>query len=195
MARNILIVESFFSGSHASWIKQYKRYSSHNIQVLSMKGQFWKWRMYGGAVTLAQEFMDLDFNPDIILATDMLDLTTFISLIRKRLKPSVPVAVYFHENQLTYTWKDDSRDKELKRDINYGFMNYTTALASDHVFFNSHYNMNSFYKTLEKLLKKMPDYRHVGVINSLYNKSQVLPIGMNLRKIDADQTGECVNNE
>lgn len=184
MKKNILIVEPFFSGSHASWIKQYKGYSSHNIRVLSMKGQFWKWRMYGGAVTLAQEFMDLDFDPDVILATDMLDLTTFISLIRKKLKPSVPVAVYFHENQLTYPWKEDSKDKALQRDINYGFMNYTTALASDHVFFNSHYNMNSFYKTLEKLLKKMPDYRHTGVVDSLYKKSQVLPIGMNLRNID-----------
>ncbi len=184
MTKNILILEPFFSGSHKSWINQYKGYSSHNIKVLSMKGKFWKWRMYGGAVTLAQEFMGLDFDPHIILATDMLDLTTFVSLIRRKLKVSVPIAVYFHENQLTYPWKEGGKDKELQRDINYGFMNYTTALASDHVFFNSHYNMNSFYDTLERLLKKMPDYRHTGVIDSLYGKSQVLPIGINLKNID-----------
>lgn len=185
MKKNILMIEPFFSGSHASWIKQYEECSCHNIRILSMKGQFWKWRMYGGAVTLAQEFLSLDFEPDVILASDMLDLTTFLSLVRKKLKPSTPVAVYFHENQLTYPWKEDGRDKELQRDINYGFMNYTTALASDHVFFNSHYNMNSFYETLEKLLKKMPDYRHTGVVDSLYKKSHVLPIGMNLKNIDA----------
>ncbi|MFZ7120332.1 MAG: tRNA-queuosine alpha-mannosyltransferase domain-containing protein [Eubacteriaceae bacterium] len=184
MTKNILIIEPFFSGSHASWAKQYKKYSSHNIKILSMKGQFWKWRMYGGAVTLAEEFMSLDFDPDIILATDMIDLTTFISLIRKKIKPSVSIAVYFHENQLTYPWKANSKDKELQRDINFGFMNYTTALASDHVFFNSHYNMNSFYIALENLLKKMPDYKHTGIIDYLYKKSEVLPIGINLKIID-----------
>lgn len=184
MTKNILIVEPFFSGSHAFWAKQYKEHSSHNIEFLSMKGQFWKWRMYGGAVTLAKEFMNLNFNPDIILATDMLDLTTFLSLIRKKLNRSVPVAVYFHENQLAYPWQADGKDKMLQRDINYGFMNYTTALTSDHIFFNSHYNMNSFYNALEKLLKKMPDYRHTDIIDDLYKKSEVLPIGMNLKIID-----------
>ncbi len=185
MSKNILIIEPFFSGSHATWAKQYKKYSSHNIEILSMKGQFWKWRMYGGAVTLADEFLSLDFNPHIILATDMLDLTTFISLIKRELNPSIPIATYFHENQLTYPWKNDGEDKRLGRDINYGFMNYTTALASDYVLFNSHYNMNSFYTELDKLLKRMPDYKHRHVIDTLYNKSQVLPIAMKLKKIDS----------
>lgn len=182
--KNILIVEPFFSGSHKTWAEQYKKYSSHNIEILSMDGRFWKWRMYGGAVTLAKEFLTSNFNPDIILATDMLDLTTFISLIRKKLKTSVPIGVYFHENQLTYPWKTDSEDKHLKRDINYGFINYTTALAADHVFFNSKHNMNSFYNALEILLKKMPDYKHSNITEILYKKSEVLPIGMNLKKIN-----------
>lgn len=184
MIKNVLIVEPFFSGSHRTWTKQYKEHSSHNIKILSMDGRFWKWRMYGGAVTLAEEFLALDFETDIILATDMLDLTTFISLTRKKLKNSVPVAVYFHENQLTYPWKEDSKDKQLGRDINYGFMNYTSALAADYVFFNSNHNMNSFYNALEKLLNKMPDYKHSNVIQALYKKSQILPIAMNLKKIN-----------
>lgn len=184
MKKNILIVEPFFSGSHATWAKEYKKHSSHNVDILSMKGQFWKWRMYGGAVTLAQEFLTSNYDPDTILATDMLDLTTFTSLIRKKLKPSVSIATYFHENQLTYPWKEGSKDKELQRDINYGFMNYTTALSSDYVLFNSHYNMNSFYKALSELLRKMPDYKHTHIIDSLYKKSQVLPIAMDLKKID-----------
>ncbi len=194
MTKNILIVEPFFSGSHAFWANQYQSYSSHNIKILSMKGQFWKWRMYGGAVTLAEEFMNLDFDPDIILATDMLDLTTFLSLIRKKLNPSVPVAVYFHENQLAYPWQADGKDKTLERDIHYGFMNYTTALASDYVLFNSHHNMHSFYHALEKLLRKMPDYKHTGITHTLYKKSQVLPIGMNLKKIDEGDPGVYQEN-
>lgn len=188
MTKNILFVEPFFSGSHASWIKQYQRYSSHIIEILSMKGQFWKWRMYGGAVTLANEFLNSNFNPDIVLATDMLDLSTFLSLVRKKLNPSVPVAVYFHENQLAYPWQTDGKDKQLERDIHYGFKNYTTALTADYVFFNSHYNMTSFYNALETLLRKMPDYKHTGMVEGLYKKSQVLPIGMNLKTIDTGDT-------
>lgn len=184
MSKNILIVEPFFSGSHKSWINQYIKHSSHNIRLLTMEGRFWKWRMYGGAVTLANEFLTLNFHPDIILLSDMLDLTTFLSLIRRKLKSSVAVATYFHENQLTYPWQENSNDKRLNRDVNYGFMNYTTALASDKVFFNSYYNMNSFYKALEKLLNKMPDYKHSKSIEILYEKSEILPIGMDLKKID-----------
>ena len=42
-----------------------------------MKGQFWKWRMHGGAVTLAKQFKNKNYKPDLILSTDMLDLSTF----------------------------------------------------------------------------------------------------------------------
>jgi len=185
MSKKILIVEPFFSGSHASWANQFKELSSHNIEILSMKGQFWKWRMYGGAITLAENFLAGNYNPDIILATDMLDLTTFLSLIRHKLSTHVKIAVYFHENQLTYPWKNDSVDKKLNRDINYGFMNYTTALAADYVLFNSSYNMNSFYDELYKVLKKMPDYRLNDTVEKLRNKSSVLPIGMHLSKLDS----------
>ncbi len=100
-----------------------------------MKGKFWKWRMYGGAVTMAEEFKKLDFKPNVILATDMLDLSTFLSLTRKVIPRDVKIAVYFHENQLTYPWQADSVDKQKNRDLHYGFMNYTTALNADKVFF------------------------------------------------------------
>ncbi len=184
MSKNILIIEPFFSGSHATWAKEFRKFSSHNIKILSMKGKFWKWRMYGGAITLAHEFLSIDFKPHLILATDMLDLTTFISLTRKKLDTNIPIVVYFHENQLTYPWKNDSKDKMHRWDVNYGFMNYTTALACDFVFFNSYHNMNSFYDALDNLLKKMPDYRHTNTIEVLRRKSQVLPIGIDLKKIN-----------
>ena len=74
-----------------------------------MKGQFWKWRMHGGAITLAESFNNSDWNPDLILCTDMLDLTTFLSLTRKKTK-HIPVAIYFHENQISYPWSPKDRD-------------------------------------------------------------------------------------
>ena len=49
----ILILEPYFTGSHKQWALGYKKYSKHEVKILSMKVQFWKWRMHGGAVTLA----------------------------------------------------------------------------------------------------------------------------------------------
>jgi len=106
---NILLVEPFYTGSHKSWAQGYQSFSNHNVQIISLPGQFWKWRMHGGAITLAKQFMDMDFSPDLILATDMLDLTTFLSLTKSR-TAQVPNALYFHENQLSYPWSNSDRD-------------------------------------------------------------------------------------
>jgi len=45
----ILLVEPFFVGSHASWAKGYQQFSQHDVEILSLPGRHWKWRMYGGA--------------------------------------------------------------------------------------------------------------------------------------------------
>ena len=75
----ILLIEPYYTGSHREWAEGYKKYSGHEIKIISMKGQFWKWRMHGGAVTLANQFEQLGWIPDYILASDMLDLSTFLS--------------------------------------------------------------------------------------------------------------------
>ena len=152
----ILIIEPYFTGSHKQWAEGYKRHSSHEIKILSIKGQFWKWRMHGGAITLAKMFDAMDWLPDLILATDMLDLNTFLSLTRNK-SNGIPTAIYFHENQLSYPWSPDDRDIKNKRDSHYGFINYSSALAADKVFFNSKFHMKSFLNSLSPFLKKFPD--------------------------------------
>ncbi len=106
---NILLVEPFFEGSHAAWAEGYQRHSRHRVELLTLTGRFWKWRMHGGAVTLAQRFLESDFCPDRILASDMCDLGTFLALTRER-TARLPTAVYFHENQLSYPWSPDDPD-------------------------------------------------------------------------------------
>ena len=97
----IVLIEPYFSGSHKSWALGLQSYSKHQIKIISLPGKFWKWRMRGGAITLANDFMKMDYEADLILATDMLDLTTFLSLTRVRTS-NIPTAIYFHENQLSY---------------------------------------------------------------------------------------------
>ena len=67
----ILLIEPYFTGSHKSWAVDYQANSSHTIEIISLPGKFWKWRMHGGAITLADQFMKMNFIPDLILATDM----------------------------------------------------------------------------------------------------------------------------
>ncbi len=191
---NILLLEPFFTGSHATWAKGLQQHSQHNIHILSLSGRYWKWRMHGGAVTLARQFMALDQKVDLILATDMVDLTTFLALTRKKTK-DLPVAVYFHENQLTYPWSPTDQDTKLKRDNHYSYINFTTALAADQVFFNSQYHLNSFLEALPTFLKQFPDHQEVAAVVEIAKKSQVLHLGMDLQKLDAFQTAEQEKGE
>ena len=100
---NITLIEPFFSGSHAAWATGYAQHSGHNIDILSLSGNYWKWRMHGGAVTLAKKFLESGAKPDPLLVTDMLDLTTFLALTRQK-TARLPAAIYFHENQICYPW-------------------------------------------------------------------------------------------
>ncbi len=182
----IFLIEPYFTGSHRAWAEGYKQHSRHDVEILSLEGRYWKWRMHGGAVSLAKIFMEHDSNPDLILATDMLDLTTFLSLTRER-TAQIPVAVYFHENQISYPWSAGDRDILHKRDKHYGFINYVSALAANSVLFNSSYHRESFLAELPKLLKHFPDFREFHNIQVIEEKSHVLHLGMDLFSLDAQK--------
>lgn len=182
----VLLLEPFFEGSHKQWAEGYQRHSEHQIEILSLPGRHWKWRMHGGAVSLAARFLESDLKPDVILATDMLDLATFQALTRKR-TANIPCAVYFHENQLSYPWSPNDPDVAQGRDNHYGFINYTTALAADKVFFNSEYHRTSFLNALEDLLRRFPDHNEIGNVELIERKSEVLPLALDLKSLDVKE--------
>lgn len=177
----ILLLEPFFTGSHQQWAEGYQRHSTHDVRLLTMKGKHWKWRMYGGAVTLARLFLASDLRPDLILASDMLDLTTFLALTRSK-SANIPTAVYFHENQLTYPWA--ASDSRAKQQQDYSFLNYISALTADDVYFNSAYHRQSFLANLPAFLKQFPDYNELENVAVIAAKSKVVPLGLELSKFD-----------
>ncbi len=179
----ICLLEPFYSGSHKTWADSLVEFSSHEIRILSLPGRHWKWRMHGGAVSLAQQFLKLNFTPDLILGTDMIDFSVFLSLSKFK-SSGIPTAIYFHENQLTYPWSPSDQDVDKKRDNHYAFINYTSALSADHIFFNSNYHQKSFISSLPKFLSQFPDEQGLELVLSLSNKSKVLPLGLNLSKLD-----------
>ena len=182
----ILLLEPFFGGSHKRWAEGYRQYSRHEVQILHLKGRHWKWRMFGGAVSLAEQFMNSTFQPDLILATDMLDVSTFLGLAREK-AAGIPVATYFHENQITYPWSPDDPDLALHRNIQYGFINYTSALASSKVLFNSPYHRHAFLENLPDFLRQFPDARSLNRVGEIAQKSMVLPLGLSLAWMDAHE--------
>ncbi len=179
----ILILEPYFTGSHRRWAEEYARFSAYDVHILNLPGRFWKWRMHGGAVSLAQQFLALPAPPDVILASDMLDVTTFLALTR-HYSAGIPVALYFHENQLTYPWSPTDRDVVARRDSHYGFINYVSALAADALFFNSEFHLNAFFDALPRFLKHFPDFNGLENIALLKEKARVLPLGLDLRRFD-----------
>ncbi len=180
----ILLLEPFFTASHKSWALSYQESSAHQVELLTLPGRYWKWRMHGAAVSLARMYEEKQCEADLILATDMLDLSTFLALSRKY-TAHIPTAIYFHENQLTYPWSPTDQDVQKGRDNHYSFINYTSALAADRVYFNSDYHLNSFIGELPKMLKQFPDHNELGSAQSIREKSEVLPLMMDLKRFDA----------
>jgi glycosyltransferase involved in cell wall biosynthesis len=175
---SILILEPYDTGSHAMWLRGYQQHSIHHLDVLSLPGQAWQWRMQGGAVTLARQFMESEFAPELIVASDMLDLTTFLALTRSR-TAHVPAVMYFHENQLTYP-----PGPRQKHDLGFGFINYASAQAADAVFFNSSFHQQAFLEELPRLLKHYPDYNELPTVQRIQAKASVLPVGLDLHRLD-----------
>lgn len=173
------MVEPFWAGSHQQWAEGLMQHSRHDFRVLQLPGRYWKWRMHGGAVELVQEFLANPSKPAVILASDMLDLGTFLALTRAWTH-DVPVVLYFHENQLTYPWSPSDQDPAQQRDRHYAWINYQSALAADQLWFNSAYHRDSFLSALPEFLKGFPDYPTTDSLPGLEAKSQVMPLGLTL---------------
>jgi glycosyltransferase involved in cell wall biosynthesis len=132
--------------------------------------------MHGGAVTLSDKFLEDPWKPRLIVVTDMVDVTTFLSLTREFTSNS-KVLTYFHENQISYPFSSRDEDIVQKRDRHYGFINFTSALASNVVAFNSHYHKTDFVSGLRKFMKAYPDYKLQNSVDQIEEKSMILPLG------------------
>jgi len=191
----IALVEPYFTGSHRAWAEGFAARSGHDVRLHTLPGRFWKWRMHGGGVTLAREFLAAEAEAaaaglgsvDLVLATDMLDLPLFLGLTRY----AGATAVYFHENQFTYPWSPNDTDPHTGRDGHFCFINYSTALAADRVFFNSDFHRQTFLGELPGWLKKMPDHRELDSVDQIAAKSEVMHLGMDLARLDAHRPTEA----
>ena len=177
----VLALEPWYGGSHRNFLDGLMKHSQHEFHAITMSARFWKWRMHGGAVTMARkalEWIAEDGVPDVLFATAMLNVPAFLALTRGALA-DVPVILYLHENQLTYPLKEGT-----ERDFTYAYINYLSCLAADKIIFNSQYHMDEYLEALPGMLRVFPDYTHLNSVQQIRQKSQVLHVGMDLRAHD-----------
>ena len=161
----LLFLEPFFGGSHREFAEGWIAHSRHQIDLLSLPASFWKWRMRGAALHFIRRVPDLA-HYDGLITTDLMSLSDFKALAGPGCPPAL---VYFHENQLSYPLAPGEQ-----MDFQFGFTDITTALAADHVLFNSHAHLKTFLESLPRFLKMMPDHAPKWVVEEIRGKSGVL---------------------
>ena len=180
LAVRIYLIEPYFSGSHRQWAEGLRDHSRHNIHLVTHEGQFWKWRLGGGFVTISEALRQAisdNGRPDLLLASSMLDLAGLLGLARRNVGDT-PAAVYFHENQVTYPAIGRTRVEAAL-----GMINWSSLLAADGAAFNSTFHRDAFFDEVPTLLGAYPDRRHNHLIPGVRSRSGVVPVGIDLQRI------------
>lgn len=167
----VLLLSAYDAASHQRWRQGLvAQFPDHDWQVLVLPARHFSWRIRGNSLSWAfGERAMLERPYDLILATSMVDLATLRGLV-----PSLAIApaiVYFHENQFAYPANDQQH-----RSLEPAMVNLYSALSADRLVFNSEYNRSSFLHGVDRLLKKLPDFVPVGIVEKLYACSEILPV-------------------
>lgn len=175
---NVLVLEPYYGGSHRHFLDGMKRLP-FNFEFLTMPARKWKWRMRLSAPYYAEVLAKLGKRFDRILCSTFVDVATFRCLAPRWVR-DVPLLTYFHENQFAYPVQ-----VAHERDVHFALTNMTTALASDGLAFNSDYNLTSFLRGIEDLMRVLDDPKLEGLIETIRTKSRVIPPGIDFSAIDA----------
>jgi glycosyltransferase involved in cell wall biosynthesis len=178
MSLKILVLEPYYGGSHKSFLSGLARLP-FEFEYMTMPARKWKWRMRLSAPLFARKLSESGRRYDRILCSSYVDVAAFRGLAPSWVN-DVPLLTYFHENQFAYPVR--VRDE---RDFHFALTNMTTALASDRIAFNSHYNLNSFLEGMKKTLRLSHDLRLDDAADMIRSKSGILPPGIDFSYIDA----------
>lgn len=186
-SRRVLLVSPYHTGSHRQWAEGFAAASAHDVRLVTLPGQFWKWRLLAGAVTLAEQVrrhVDRHGAPDVVLATSMTDVAGLVGHARPALD-GVPIALYMHENQVTYP--ATGRTAAAAR---HGLVTWSSLLAADGVAFNSDFHREAVLEALPRFLGSFPETDHVALVPGVAEASIVLPVGIDLGAPPVPRRGE-----
>lgn len=188
---DVLLVEPYFTGSHRSWAEGYQRYSAHRVRLITHDGSFWRWRLRGASLTLAQAVessVTVGGRPEVVMVSDMVNLAAFLGLARRSLA-DVPVALYLHENQLLYPPPPARGRRSNRRGTSdpeeAALVNWISLAAADAVYVNSAFHLDALTEELPRLLSRAPDHSHVSTLAAVAERMSVLPVGVDVSGLAA----------
>jgi len=166
---NIIFVESFYGGSHKSFLDGLRKYSRHDITPITLPSRFWKWRLRGAALYIAEVYGAALRQCDLIVATDLINLADLKALARF----TCPSILFLHENQLTYPTPEGE-----KPELNFGFTNLVSALTAERCLFNSQYHLQEFDGALKPFINDIPEFVPEGARQKIMAHAQVIYMGI-----------------
>ena len=176
----ILLVEPWLTGSHQAWAEGYRNASGHDVDIVGLPGELWRWRLRGGALPLAEKITDwIDRNgqPDLLLVSGLVDVAELLGLARRNLSPDAGVVIFQHESQLVYPVAEGNYDNGA------ALRNWMSWCVADLVLFNSYHHMRAVEAALPGFVGSLPDASHVPMVDHVTDRFEVVPVGVDLAAI------------
>jgi len=142
--------------------------------------------MTNGSIAFADKFKTFceTHSPDAVVLTDFTDLNIFVAHAHETLRRhNTRLLLYMHENQLTIPWSGgDTRGKQTK--WNYHFINYSSTILADEVFFNSKWHRDDFCAAVPRLLRTFRDDNDISRFLECSKRFKVLPVGIDFAQFN-----------
>ena len=184
MTTKVLLIEPYYGGSHKQFLDGLTDHLPGRFTLMSLPARKWKMRMQLAAPWFVKRLRSSsaqDNHYDIVLFSSFIDVAVFKALIRDvpGWNPQCQFLTYFHENQFNYPGL-------LPKTSVHQFtaINFSSALVSDRVGFNSEFNRESFLKHCKNYVAKAADMELEELLDSLAQKSSVLYPGLDFSGID-----------
>lgn len=186
---HILLLEPYHGGSHRAFLNGLQELPGFRFTLVSLPARKWKMRMQLAAPWMAEQTLQLiacGETFDALLCSTFVDAATLRALLARR-GVSIPIGIYFHENQFAYPNRvDDSSGYQ------FAALNFTSALAGDALAFNSDYNRETFLEGVAWYLRKAADMDLNHIIAQLREKSRTIYPGIDFSAFDGqgERTGD-----
>ncbi len=181
--QRILILEPYFGGSHKQFLDGLQNTVNADYTRFTLPARKWKMRMQLSAPWFVAKIAELPLNQrnfTSVLCSTFVDVAMLRALLSglEGWNSNSSFLTYFHENQFVYPRQDG------KANYQFTAINFNTALASDKIAFNSHFNRESFFDSCSRYVKTATDMKLSWTVDAMKEKSEVIYPGIDFTEID-----------